>query len=193
MKMRVWTKCVMDLSGTVIEAESESFDYEGPLTEAKGGTSSTTNVIVAGPTAEETALAQKQVELAEFQLQELQKQSEAQAAFSAEISPLLAIQAQEAERAFQQNLKNEPIQDELLQLALEDLRRGGAATPEQIEQITAAADATLAAGEFDINRFRDESLEALREELAGSLGLRPGDTPILDRVNRPGIAGGSNS
>lgn len=42
----------------------------------------------------------------------------------------------------------------------------------------------LRLGESDIGRFRDESLESLRSTLAPELGLRPGDTPIIDRGSR---------
>jgi len=145
---------------------------------------SKTTVTPAAPTAEETALQQKQLELASFQLTELQKQSELQAQFAGDIGPLLEQQAADAELARERSEKLFPIQEELLQLALEDIRRGGAATPEQIELIQQAGDAALERGGVDIERFRTEGLEALREELAPSLGLRPSDTPILDRGAR---------
>ncbi len=121
---------------------------------------------VPPPTETELALQEQQLKLAEFQLTELQRQSELQQEFASQIQPLLDIQAEDA------------------QLALEDLRRGGEATPEQIALINEAADAGIAAGGTDIERFRTDSLEALREELAPALGLRPGDTPILDRGAR---------
>ena len=146
--------------------------------------SSKTTVTPSAPTAEETALQQKQLELATFQLTELQKQSTLQEQFVSDIGPLLEQQTADAELARERSEKLFPIQEELLQLALEDIRRGGAATPEQIALIEEAADAGIAAGGFDIERFRTESLEALREELAPGLGLRPGDTPILDRGAR---------
>ena len=147
--------------------------------------SKTKTVVQPSPvTAEETALQQKQLELATFQLTELQKQSTLQEQFVSDIGPLLEQQTADAELARERSEKLFPIQEELLQLALEDIRRGGAATPEQIELIEEAADAGIAAGGVDIERFRTESLEALREELAPGLGLRPGDTPILDRGAR---------
>ena len=73
---------------------------------------------------------------------------------------------------------------EILQIRLEELRRGGAASPEQLRLIEEAGGAALEAGGVDIERFRTESLDALRNELAPSLGLRPSDTPILDRGGR---------
>ncbi len=145
---------------------------------------SKTTVQPSQPTAEETALTQKQVELATFQLEELQRQSALQQEFAGDIGPLLEQQTADAALARERSDALFPIQEELLQLALEDIRRGGAATPEQVELIQQAGDAALERGGVDIERFRTESLGALREELAPSLGLRPGDTPILDRGAR---------
>ncbi len=139
---------------------------------------------VPEPTATELALQEKQLELAEFQLTELRRQSTLQQEFAEDIGPLLEQQTADAQAARERAERLDPIQDELLNLALEDLRRGGEATPEQIAEIEAAADAGIEAGGIDIERFRSESLEALREELAPSLGLRPSDTPILDRGSR---------
>ena len=146
--------------------------------------SSKTTVTPAAPSPEERALQSKQLDLATFQLEELQKQSTLQEQFVSDIGPLLEQQAADAQVARERGDALFPIQEELLQLALEDIRRGGAATPEQIELIEEAATAGIAAGEIDIERFRTEGLEALREELAPSLGLRPSDTPILDRGAR---------
>ena len=145
---------------------------------------SKTETKVAEPSPEERALQSKQLELATFQLQELQKQSTLQAQFAGDIGPLLEQQAADAEQARERSDALFPIQEELLQLALEDIRRGGAVTPEQIKLIQQAGDAALERGGTDIERFRTESLDAIRNELAPSLGLRPSDTPILDRGAR---------
>ncbi len=146
--------------------------------------SSKTTVKPADPSPEERALQTKQLELATFQLSELQKQSALQEQFASDIGPLLEQQAADAQQARERGDALFPIQEELLQLALEDIRRGGAATPEQIELIQQAGDAALERGGTDIERFRTESLDAIRNELAPSLGLRPSDTPILDRGAR---------
>jgi hypothetical protein len=146
--------------------------------------SSKTTVQPSAPTAEETALQGKQLELATFQLEELRRQSTLQQEFAADIGPLLEQQAADAQLARERGEALFPIQEELLQLALDDIRRGGAATPEQIDLIQQAGDAALERAGVDIERFRTEGLTALREELAPSLGLRPGDTPILDRGAR---------
>ncbi len=146
--------------------------------------SSSTTVTPSPPSAEEKALQGKQLELATFQLEELRRQSTLQQEFAADIGPLLEQQTADAQLARERSEQLFPIQEELLQLALDDIRRGGAATPEQIELIQQAGDATLERAGVDIERFRTEGLTALREELAPSLGLRPGDTPILDRGAR---------
>ncbi len=83
---------------------------------------SKTTVKPADPSPEERALQSKQLELATVQLEELQKQSELQAQFAGDIGPLLEQQAADAEQARERSEKLFPIQEELLQLALEDIR-----------------------------------------------------------------------
>ncbi len=145
-------------------------------------TKTTTNV--PPPTATELALQDKQLELATFQLTQLQTQADLQAQFAEQLGPALEQQQLDADAARDQLAITQPIQNELLQLALDDARQGTAATPEQISLIEEAGDAAVERGSTDIERFRTDSLTALREELAPSLGLRPGDTPILDRGSR---------
>ena len=76
------------------------------------------------------------------------------------------------------------LSDELFQLELENIRQGTSATDQERALINAATEAAITSGTSDINEARRLGLEALREELAPSLGLRPGDTPILDRGAR---------
>lgn len=73
------------------------------------------------------------------------------------------------------------IEQELSQLDLERIRAGGKATPEEISMIDQATGAALEAGESDIGSFAQSQLGLLREELAPQRGLRPTDSPILDR------------
>ena len=82
---------------------------------------------------------------------------------------------QDAERAKRLG----PVQDELLQLQLDSLRRGGAATPEQIAQIKQATDAGIASGSADIDLQTQRGIGLISDELANSRGLRMTDTPIL--------------
>ncbi len=77
-----------------------------------------------------------------------------------------------------------PIQQELRQLQLDEIRRGGAATDEQKALIGEVTDRALESGEIDIDRFLDDALGRLRTELAPARGLRPGDTPITDVGDR---------
>lgn len=188
--MRIWAKCVWDFSGNILEAESRWEEYEGPVAEAKGGGSSTTTV-VDPPTAEETALTVKQTELAQFQLEELRRQTDLQAAEQERLEPLIAqleelqpLQLDLAKQNLTRALELGPIQDELLQLELENIKRGGAATPAQIELIGQATELGIEAGESDIAKFQKDATERIAQELAPALGLRPTDTPVIDRASR---------
>ncbi len=188
--MRVWTKCVWDFNGNIIEDESRWYEYEGPLAEATGGGGKSTTT-VDPPTAEETALTVKQTELAQFQLDELRRQTDLQAAEQERLEPLLAqleelqpLQLDLAKQDLTRALELGPIQDELLQLELENIKRGGAATPTQIELIGQATELGIEAGESDIARFQQEATERIAQELAPALGLRPTDTPVIDRASR---------
>jgi hypothetical protein len=67
---------------------------------------------------------------------------------------------------------------------LEQLRGGFQLTPEQNQQIETAIDAARARAQTDAERVRSENLRTLFDEVAPSLGLRPGDTPNLDRAGR---------
>lgn len=188
--MRIWSRCVYDFDGNIIEDESQWEEYEGPLALAfGGGTSSTTTV--DPPTAEETALTVKQTELAEFQLVELRRQVDLQEAEQERLEPLLQqleelqpLQFELAQQDLQRALELGPIQDELLQLELENIKRGGAATPIQIELIGQATELGIERGESDIAKFQKDATERIAQELAPALGLRPTDTPVLDRAAR---------
>lgn len=74
-------------------------------------------------------------------------------------------------------------QRDLLQAELDRIGRGAEATPEQRELIGRIAEERISAGQADITNALQENLRLLRSELAPSIGLRPEDTPILDRGN----------
>ena len=186
--MRIWVKCVWDFDGNVIEDESRWEEYDGAVAEAKGGSSTTT---VDPPTEEETALTVKQTELAEFQLVELRRQVDLQEAEQERLEPLIQqleelqpLQFELAQQDLQRALELGPIQDELLQLELENIKRGGAATPEQEQLIGQATELGIERGESDIAKFQKDATERIAQELAPALGLRPTDTPVLDRAAR---------
>lgn len=145
------------------------------------------------PTAEETALTQKQVELAEFTLGELRQQQELQAAERERLEPLISefeemlpLQAEFMREELERAGRLGPINEELLNLELERIRRGGGATEEEQALIDEAARRSIEQGESDIARFQTETTERLGQELAPALGLRPTDTPIVDRAGRIG-------
>ena len=164
-----------------------------------GGGGSNTNVQVqpAAATPEEKRLLalsaeEKEIQLANLkQITELQKkyfplaesQLDYQAALDAEMRKSLTPEqyAAQAKTEFERSQRLGTTQEELLNLQLEQLRRGGAATPEQIARINEATTAGITAGSADIDTAVSEGLDLLREELAPSLGLRSTDTPILDR------------
>lgn len=120
-----------------------------------------------------------QRELSDFALPEIRAQAAERAALNAAVSPEDRAAFEKSE--FDRRQRLGPIQDELLQRQLEDIRRGGAATPEQVARIDEMTQAGIAAGSGDIDIATQEGLKLLREELAPGLGLRPTDSPILDR------------
>ncbi len=174
--MKVSTRIVLDMkSGEVLEHEFH--EYDGPVAQAKGSSTTVTNT----PSDEELALQRKQVEIAGKQLEVIQNQIDFQQSAFEDFAPLLEIQTAEAARQAERAKSQEPIFDELLDLELERIRLGGAASPEQLELIGQATDAALAAGEIDIERFQTEATERLGDELSNALGLRASDTPIVQR------------
>ena len=187
--MKIWTKCVWDSNGRLIEEESSWIEYDGPVSECKGG--SRTTVTPSKPSPEETELTKRQIQLAEFQLTELRAQRELQAAererlepFIARLEELAPLQADFARQQLERAGRLGPIEEELLNLELEHIRRGGAATEEEQALIDEAAARAIEQGESDIGRFQSETTERIAQELAPGLGLRPTDTPIQDRAGR---------
>lgn len=162
-----------------------------------GGSNTSVQVQPAAATPEETRLLalsaeEKEIQLANLkQITELQKkyfplaesQLDYQSALDAEMRKSVTPEqyAAQAKTEFERSQRLGGTQEELLNLQLEQLRRGGAATPEQIARINESTRAGITAGSADIDTAVSEGLDLLREELAPSLGLRSTDTPILDR------------
>lgn len=132
-------------------------------------------------TGVQSELEQISLEIARRQLSAIDAQTAQQQTGFDDISKLLSTleASAAADSARQQELQ--PIIDEITQIQLQNLRQGTAATPEQITQIDKAISSALELGKSDISAGAQESLRLLREQLAPSLGLRPGDSPILDR------------
>lgn len=168
------------------------------------GGSSTTTVTQAPPSAEETAYLNSQQALAAKQLELLTQQQSFNNDYLTQVKPLLeqTIAAQTAALAqandpVQQEIAKKqaalqlqslqdaadlaPLQKAVLQKQLEDIQNGPGATAEQAAQIDAATQGQLDKGKSDINEFSTTALDNLRTQLAPGLGLRPTDTPIVDR------------
>lgn len=159
-----------------------------------GGGSQTTVNQPAPKTAEEIELDKINLELARKQLanvdqlapfqeelissaiKNLNQQNALDDAITGAVTPEQQAAAFKAE--FERSQRLGPIQDELLQLQLNDLRRGGAATPEQEARIKAAADAGIEAGSADIDASTGRGIGLIADELANSRGLRLSDSPI---------------
>lgn len=80
-----------------------------------------------------------------------------------------------------QQIANMPLQQELLERQLDEIRRGGRATDEQKALIAEITQRGIDAGDSDIGEFLSKGLSTIREELAPSRGMRPDDAPIIDQ------------
>lgn len=159
---------------------------------------------VAPPSPEEKAYLASQQALAAKQLEILGTQSDFNKSYMDSIKPIMdqqnqllsqqlaaqndpvakEIAARTSDYQLQQ-IKDQqdlaPLQKQLLEKQLADAQRGFGATPEQSAQIDAATQGALQSGQSDLTAFSGDAMRQLRENLAPSLGLRPTDTPILDR------------
>lgn len=147
-------------------------------------TKTTTQVNVPPPTAQETALQASQLEVSRAQLQAIQDQGAFQREQFDLLGPLVDQQVADAQAARERAEGLAPLQQNLLEQELARIERGGAATPEQQRLIGEVTDRAIASGESDIGAFQQRGLDLLANELAPSLGLRPSDSPIIDRGGR---------
>lgn len=168
-----------------------------------GGGQKSTTATQYQQTPEEKEYNQVQIDLAKQQLALTQEQHGWNSEIFAMTKPLLAKYGLMVEQQFNdynspeasdlrkryaslenaqldQQIRNMPIQDELMQLQLDEIRRGGRATDEQKRLIGEIADRAIETGDTDISRFLDKGFLQMREELAPARGLRPTDSPILD-------------
>lgn len=159
---------------------------------------------VKPPSPEEAAYLASQQALAAKQLEILGTQTDFQKDYMTEIKPIIEAQlqlygqqlaaqndpvAQEiAKRTSElqlQTLKDTeslaPLQRQLAEKQMRDALNGYAATPEQIKQIDTATQGALESGRSDLLGFQEDAVRQLREQLSPALGLRPTDTPIIDR------------
>lgn len=145
------------------------------------GGSSKTVVNVPPPTAAEQELTAISTEKAKFELEELKKGAGLQAEYNKKLDAFLADMQKTSEAQLAEQAKYQPLYDEILQGELERIRRGGAASPEEISLIQQATGAARETGKQAINAFSQDALEDIKNILAPSRGLRPTDSPILDR------------
>ena len=136
-------------------------------------TTSTTNI--PPPTGTELRLQEKQLELAELQIDAINSLTEQQKEQFALTQPLFELST----GILTQQLKDltspealakaeriEALQTELLELNVENIKRGGAATPEQLEFIRTQTELGIEAGVSDIDAATRRALTRVREELA---------------------------
>lgn len=126
------------------------------------------------------ALLPFQKEMVDLSLADLRRGAADNAAIDAAVSP--ADRAAQAKADFERNARLGPIQDEILQLQLDQLRQGGRATPEQLVAIKAAADAGIAAGSGDIDAATSRGIGLIADELANARGLRLTDSPMTSEA-----------
>ncbi len=141
--------------------------------------SSSTVVNVPGPTPEETELTKQQIELQKEQIAILKSQREEQGvAFSFLQKSLDELNTR------QQELEEDPVLKEVTDLQLDILRRGGRPSAEERQTILDATNAAIGAGKSDIQSFSSEAIQQIRDIMAPSRGLRPGDTPVIEASER---------
>lgn len=172
-----------------------------------GGGSKTTTTTTVTQTAEEKEYTRQQIELAKQQLAFLEEQHGWQSEIFRLTQPLLekysllvdqefnesqdpaAIELRNKQRQLDAanidaSLANVPIQQELLQRQLDEIRRGGRATDEQKALIADITNRAIEAGDYDIDRFLNTGLNKIREEMAPARGMRPDDAPMIDAAQR---------
>ena len=153
--------------------------------------SSSTVFNVPPPSAEETQLLLQEIQLAQARIDQLIMSGQFMAGIFANLpSELEQIKANpDAAKAIQEGnfklaISSLPQVQELLNKEAASIANGGKVDPQTAAYIDEVYQGQLATGKSDINENTRQILEQLREELAPSLGLRPGDTPIQDRGGR---------
>jgi len=145
------------------------------------GGKNTTVTTPAPPTARDIAFQDKQLEAVNLQIEQLRKQSDFQQSQFDRFSPEIEAQFAEAKIARERQVELDKVLDKLLKKQVADIEQGTKATPDQLASIDASIRSATETGESDILRFQDQAVGRLSSELAPSLGLRPSDTPVVDR------------
>lgn len=130
------------------------------------------------PTAEEKKLTQQQIEAGEIQLGVARELKEGiTSAYDWLIGEIEGLGQR------QQEALEDPRAQELEAIQMDIIRRGGQATPEEKRLIQAATESALAQGRSDIESFAGEAMQQIANVMAPARGLRPSDTPIIDRAS----------
>jgi len=127
-------------------------------------------------------MAPFQKEMLDLSMADLRRQGVESAAMDAAITP--EQRAQQAKADFERNQRLGPMQDELMQMQLDQLRQGGRATPEQLALIKEATDRGIEAGSGDIDEATRRGVGLISDELANSRGLRLTDSPLMNEAGR---------
>jgi len=167
---------------------------------SRGGTKSTQTTTPGALSAEEQEFVKLQTELAQLQLknlkglepfqQEILNQAmqswKDQQSYQGELNKLVTPQqrAQAEAAEFTRAQKLGPMQDEILQMQLDQMRQGTKATPDQLASIREATDAGIFAGSADIDTSTQRGIGLISDELANSRGLRLTDSPIMNEAGR---------
>lgn len=153
-----------------------------------GGSKTTTIVQPSKPTALEESLQRQQLQVGEAQLSAIEQQTVVQerlfdelfkdkSAFEVQLDVRRdELELDQLERA----IRLGPLEEKLVQLQLDAIENPGA-NDKQIAQIEEAIQAAQISGEADITRFTSDALTQVKDVLAPRRGLRPTDTPIIDR------------
>lgn len=153
-----------------------------PFGESSGGSQQGKQGVILTPSQVE--LDATQVAIAKQQQENIAAQTRFQAGLFEDFPGLIDEQVAEAERASLLGTEEQARGRTLAGTQQAFIESGGRASPVQESLIGDIANRAIASGQSDIRASARDNLEILREELAGSLGLRSTDTPILDRGAR---------
>jgi len=129
----------------------------------------------------QTQIIQNEIALQEANVSLLRTQLETEAALDPQRRAFIESQLSAAQLDLERAQSLDPLREETLRQQFDIIQRGGLPSEAQREFFGTAAEEAIAAGRSDIEAFSQNQLRLLREELAPGLGLRPSDSPIIDR------------
>ena len=129
----------------------------------------------------QTQIIRNEVALQQANVSLLTTQLETEAALDPQRRAFIESQLSAAQLDLERAQSLDPLREETLRQQFDIIQRGGVPTEAQREFFGTAAEEAIRAGRSEIEAFSQEQLRLLGQELAPSLGLRPGDSPIVDR------------